>query len=546
MRPISSRVARFIRPALLPLLLGLVGLLFTACSKPESLAQRGVREKILHLAIDTEPVDLDPHIVTGIAEGKVLWTLLEPLAAIDPTTLRPVPALAERWDISPDAMTYTFHLHADARWSNGDPVVAQDVIGSWRRILTPTLAADYAYQFYCIKNAEAFSKGQADFSTVGLAAPDAHTLRVTLARPTPFFLGLVAAPVWAPVHLRSIAALGDPYRRGTAWAKPPLFVGNGPFVLKTWNIGQRLIVEKSPTYWDHANVHLNAIHFYPIDNADVQDRNYRAGQLHATDTLPSTKVFTYRRDQPNILRADLYLDTYFFRFNVRRPPLDDARIRRALSLAIDREAIADKVLQGGQRPAAALVPPGLPDYTPPPLPFRDLALAKKLLAEAGYPEGRGLPPIELLYPTKGYGPIVSEAVQEIWHRDLGLTVNIRRQEQKIIFAERRAGNYQILLSDWIGDYLDPTTFLDLWRGESGNNHTGWKSATYDQLMTEAERTIDLAARGAVLQKAEALMLDAAPIAPVFYNTHLYLLNPAVKGWHPTPLDQVAYKRVWLE
>ncbi len=518
----------------------------TSCAKRENRAQSGVREKILHRALDSDPVDLDPHLVTGIAEGKILWALLEPLVVTDTETLRASPALAERWDVSPDAMVYTFHLRASAKWSNGDAVVAQDVINSWRRILTPTLAADYAYQFYCIKNAEAFRRGTAEFATVGLAAPDAQTLRVTLERPTPYFLGLVAQWNWAPLHLRSIAAVGDPYRRGTAWTKPQHFVGNGPFVLKDWSPGQRIVVERSPTYWDRANIPLQAIHFYPIDNADVQDRAFRAGQVHVTDTLPANKVAAYRRDQPQNLRADPYLNTYFFRFNVRKPPLDDVRVRRALSLAIDRQAIADKVLQGGQRPAAALVPPGLPDYTPPSRPLKDLALARQLLAEAGYPDGKGLPPMELLFPTKGFGPIVSETVQEIWRRDLGVALTIRQQEQKVIYAERRAGNYQILLSDWIGDYLDPTTFLDLWRGDNGNNHTGWKNDRYDELMAQAERTVDPAARGAVLQQAEAHMLDAAPIAPVFYNTHVYLLNPAVKGWNPTPLDQISFKRVRLE
>lgn len=537
----------FGRPASIWLAALLCGLVAFGCSKPETAVSKGNREKVLHRALDSDPADLDLHTVTGIAESKVLYALFEPLVRIDETTLRPRPALAERWEISTDGLVYTFHLRASAKWSNGEPVVAQDVIDAWRRFLTPSLAADYAYQLYCIRNAERFRKGLDDFSAVGLAAPDAQTLRVTLERPTPYFLGLAAQPQWSPINLRSIAAQGDPYARGGRWTRPGNLVGNGPFVLKQWTPGQRVSVTASPTYWDHANVKLRELHFYPIDNAEAQERAFRAGQLHVTEILPLSKVTAYQQpDQRQFLRTDPYLDTYFFRFNVRKPPLDDARVRRALSLAIDRAGLAKKVLLAGQQPAKTLVPPSMPDYTPPPRPVTDLETARKLLAEAGHPGGKGLPALEIVIPTKGFGPITGETVQENWRRDLGLDVKLLQQEQKVIYAERRAGNYQILLSDWLGDYFDPTTYLDLWKSDSGNNHTGWKNADYDKLLDEAERTVDLHARAAVLQKAEALLLDAAPIAPVYHNTHVYLVQPSVKGWTPTPLDQLDFKNVSLE
>lgn len=521
-------------------------LVFAACGKRETPADTGLRTQTLHRALDLDPADLDPHIVTGIAEAKVLSALFEPLVTIDPATLAPTPALAQRWDIAGDQLTYTFYLRPDARWSNGDPLTAQDCIDSWRRILTPSLGADYAYQFLCLKNAQAFRQGSVDFSAVGLAAPDAHTLRVTLERPTPYFLNLLAQLHWAPVHVRSIAAHGDPHRRGTPWTRPPHLIGNGPFTLAEWTPQHRITAKKSPTYWDAAHVRLNAIVFHPIDNTDAQERAFRAGQVHVTDSLPSNKVPAYRRDQPALLRTDRYLHTYFLRFNVRHPALSDVRVRRALSLAIDRRALAGKVLQGGQQPTAALVPATLPPYTPPERPLTDIAAAKTLLAEAGFPEGRGLPPLEILLVAKGSGPVLCEVLQENWRRDLGVQVTLRQQEQKVIYSDRRAGNYQILLGDWVGDYLDPTTFLDLWQSDSANNHTGWKNENYDALLATAALTPDASARAATLQKAESLLLDAAPIAPLYYNTHTYLLHPFVKGWHPTPLDQLNYKRVWLE
>jgi oligopeptide transport system substrate-binding protein len=521
-------------------------LLLTGCGKRETLVERGDKTQVLHRALDSDVPDLDPHVVTGIAEAKVFCALLEPLIVIDATTLRPSPALAERWEVSPDGLVYTFHIRTDARWSNNEPITAQDCIDSWRRILTPTLAADYAYQFYCIKGAEAFNKGTGDFSGVGLAALDPHTFRVTLARPTPYFLGLLDSTAWSPINVRSIAAIGDPYQRGGQWTRPGKMVTSGPFILKDWSLGQRIVVEKSPTYWDRGHVRLNAIHFYPIDSTESQERAFRAGQLHATDSLLADKVTSYRRANSPALRTDPYLNTYFFRFNVRRAPFNDARIRRALSLALDRQALTAKVLQAGQQPAAALVPPTMPDYTPPIRPLTDLAAARRLLAEAGFPDGKGLPPIEVLVPTKGSGPIVGETIQEFWRRDLGLDVRVLKQEQKVIYAERRAGNYHVLLSDWLGDYFDPTTFLDIWTSDSGNNHTGWKDPAYDALLAEAARTTDVRARFVILQKAESLLLDAAPIAPLYYNTHVYLLQPSVKGWQPTPLDRIDYKHVWLE
>ncbi len=535
------------RPA--PFLLLAVSLAAAAaafsCARRETLVEQGNRDHVLYRALDGDPADLDPHVVTGLAEAKVLAALFDPLVRLDRRTLRPVPALAESWDLSPDALTYTFHLRA-ARWSDGQPITAQDCIDTWRRILTPSLAADYASQFTCIRGAAAYLRTGGDFSGVGLAAPDARTLVVTLERPVPYFLGLLDQSAWVPLPVRVIAAHGDPDRRGNSWTRPGSLVSSGPFILQEWVAGQHVRVVKSPTYWNAAQVHLAGITFVPMDSAEAQERAFRAGQVHVTDRLPLSKVAAYRSESSPFLRTDPSLDTYFLRFNVRRAPLDDIRIRRALSLAVNREALARQVLRAGQQPAATLVPPGLPDYTPPTRPVSDLAAARRLLAEAGHADGHGLPALELLVPANGVGPVVGEAVQEIWRRDLGLEVRLQRQEQKVIYAERRAGNYQILLGDWVGDYFDATTYLDLWLAGSGNNHTGWQNPAYDALLAEAARTTEPAARGALLQRAEALLLDDAPIAPLYFNTHVYLVHPAVKGWNPSPLDKLDYQDVRLE
>lgn len=530
------------------LLFAVVGLVAVAgCLKRETAVVQGNREQILHRGIGAEVGDLDPQLATNIAEMDIASALFEGLVVEDPVDLHPIPGVAERWEISPDQLNYTFHLRANARWSDGRPVTAHDFVASWRRLLTPSLAAENADLLHVIQGAEAFHRGVTkDFAQVGIVAPDAHTLAITLDHPTAYFLSLLTHAVWLPVPVDVISANGSPTARGNHWTRPGILVGNGAFTLKAWRQNQVITVEKSPTYWDAAHVRLHGISFYPIDSRDTEERAFRAGQLHVTYVLPFSKVDAYRASTPQFLRTDPYLDTYFFRLNTLAPPLNNERVRRALALAVDRAALVGKLLRGGQIAASAITPPGLPGYTPPAGPATDVAAAQRLLVEAGFPGGKGLPPLELLYNTSENLRVIAEAVQEMWRRDLGLDVRLINQEFKVVLSERRAGHYQILLGDWVGDFLDPVTFLDLWRGDSANNHTGWAAPGYDSLLFAAARNPDSAARAAQLQQAEALMLAAAPIIPLYYNTHVFLVQPSVRGWHPTLLDHHPYKDVWLE
>jgi oligopeptide transport system substrate-binding protein len=519
----------------------------SGCARRESAVQSGNRDQVLHRGIGSEVGDLDPQLAANIAEGDVASALFEGLVTEDPVDLHPVPGVAESWEVSPDQLTYLFHLRPNAHWSNGAPVTALDFVASWRRILTPSLAAPNADLLHLLQGAEAFHRGlTTDFGSVGVTAVDPHTLRVRLEHPAPYFLSLLANPAWFPVPVPVITTSGSPSERGNPWTKPATFVGNGPFLLKSWEPNRRIVVEKSPNYWDAARVRLSAINFYPIDSVDTEERTFRAGQLHVTYVLPFGKLDTYRRESAQFLRTDPYLDTYFLRLNLQRPPMGDVRVRRALAQAIDRAAIVEKILHGGQLPATALTPPGLPGYTAPAGLSVNFDAARTLLADAGFPGGRGLPPIELLYNTSENHRTLAEALQEMWRRELGLDVRLVNQEFKVVLTERRSGNFQILLSDWVGDYLDATSFLDLWRSDSSNNFTGWSSASYDSLVFAAARTPDAAERARLLQQAEALMLDDAPIIPLYHNTHVFLLQPSVKGWHSTLLDHHPYKHVWLE
>jgi oligopeptide transport system substrate-binding protein len=454
--------------------------------------------------------------------------------------------VAERWDISADGLSYTFYLRGNAKWSNGDPVTANDFIGSWRRILTPSLGSDYANLFFVIEGAQAFNKGLAGFEQVGLSAPDPRTLHVKLEHPSAYFLSLLTHMAWLPVHLGTIEKSGPVHDRNNRWAVPGTFVGNGPFNLTAWREGQEIVVEKSPTYWDSATVRLQGIHFHAIDSLDVEERAFRARQLHITEAMPPSKVDAYRRDSPQFLRTDPLLGTYFYRLNTTRPFLNDVRIRRALALGVDRKAIVEKILRAGQLPAHTLTPPGTAGYTATASIPTDFAAARQLLIDAGYPGGKGLPPFELLFNTSESHRLVAEAIQEMWRRELGVEVRLANQELKGTLEARRTGNYQIMRAVWMADFIDPATFLEIWRGDSGNNYTGWKNQDYDALLFTAARETDPTKRMRLFQSAEALLLAEAPMIPIYHYTHVFLIQPSVKGWNSTLLDHHPYKHVWLD
>ncbi|MBD3346058.1 MAG: peptide ABC transporter substrate-binding protein, partial [Chitinivibrionales bacterium] len=274
-------------------------LCIAGCGRRETAVQKGITEQVLHLGNGAEPQDLDPHIVTGVPEHNIIAALMEGLVAEDPEDLHPIPGAAERWEISEDRCTYTFHLRKNGRWSNGDPVTSHDYLYSFKRILSPALGSEYSYMLYCMKNAEKFNKGEVDdFSQVGASTPDSHTLVITLNNPTPYFLSLLTHYSWYAVHPGTIEKHGEIDRRGSRWTRAENYVGNGPFVLKQWDVNRVIIVEKSPTYWDAENVRLNKIHFHPIESEQTEERAFRSGQLHVTNSVPTQKIEHYKENEP--------------------------------------------------------------------------------------------------------------------------------------------------------------------------------------------------------------------------------------------------------
>lgn len=531
------------RPDLLLLPLALAA---SGCGRRLTPAEQGRLTQTLLVGNGAEPQDLDPQVCVAYNDYNVLIALFEGLTCIDERTSRAVPGVAESWEASPDGLAYTFHLRPDARWSNGDPVTAGDFVFSFRRILSPALASEYAYLLYPIRNAEAFNAGRlADFSRVGVRALGSRTLLVELERPCPYLPVLAAHQAWFPVHRATLERFGAVARRGTAWTRPGNLVGDGPFVLKEWTPDARIVVARNPRYWNAARNALREVVFFPTEDIAVDEANFRAGQEHLTFDLLPDRIAYYRRREPRLLRVDPLSQTYFLRFNVTRRPLDDVRVRRALAWAIDRAALARDVLDGSRRPAFSLVPPDTGGYTSSASMPDDPAAARRLLATAGYPGGRGFPRLGVLAFPDAINTRVLEAVQQMWRRELGIDVSLVDEDFRVYVDSQRTLAYSIALSRWFADYDDPSTYLDLFRSGCGNNWTGWGDPGYDALNEKADRTMDAAGRRALLRKAEARLLDQAPIAPLFYGARTYLIRPYVEGWVPSLLGIHRYQFVRL-
>ncbi|RKX34602.1 MAG: peptide ABC transporter substrate-binding protein [Verrucomicrobia bacterium] len=524
-----------------------IAFIFLGCGKRETHVESGIRDGILHVGNGTEPQDIDPQTVTGVPEHNIITAVLEGLVREDPVDLHPVPGVAESWEISEDGRVYTFHLREDAKWSNGDPVTATDFVLSYRRMLTPTLGAEYSSMLHYVVNAREFNAGElTDFSRVGFKAPDDRTLEITLKNPTPFFLNLLNHYSWFPIHIPTVEKFGGLDRKGTKWTLPGNFVGNGPFNLKDWRMSQMITVEKSDTYWDRDNVSLNEIRFYPIESQDTEERMFRTGQLHYTNSIPLSKIDVYKAENPDLLHIDPYLGTYFLRANVTEPPFDDVRIRRALALAIDRESLVTNVTKGGQIPAYHFTPPGTAGFTARARLEGDLETARQLLTDAGFPNGEGLPRLELLYNTSESHRVLAEALQQMWRKRLNIDVSLVNEEWKVYLDSQDTLSYQICRGGWIGDFVDPHTFLEMFVTDGGNNDTGWSNDRYDELTQLALKAPDDVARFEIYQEMEAILMEELPIIPIYFYTKVNLRQPSVKGFHPTILDHHPYQHIYLE
>lgn len=494
----------------------------------------------LVIANGTEPESLDPAIVTGVSEMRITKALFEGLTKLDGRTARPVPGLAERWDISPDGAIYTFHLRPNARWSTGEPITAHDVVWSWLRALDPGTAADYAGQLFYIRNAESFNAGTLqDAAQVGVRALDDHTLRVELDHPLAFFLDMCAFPTLAVVPRRVIA------RHGDRWLAARPLPASGPFELDCWRINDRVRLRKNPRYYAADQTRPEVVDILPVGSPNTALNLFETGVADIVwdkDLVP-TELLGELSQRPDY-HTFAYLGTYFYRFNVTKPPFQDVRVRRAFALATDKERLVKKLTRGGERPAPQFVPFGVANYEPPPGLPCDPPAARRLLGEAGFPEGRGFPRVSYTFFSAAGGAAklqgkIGVELQQMWRDALGVNVELRQIERKVFYSAQSRLDYDISASSWVGDYNDANTFLDLFLSASGNNRTGWKHPRYDALIRAANRERDLGKRAALFRDAESLLIrEEAPVVPLYFYAGFNLYDPdKIAGLWPNILDE---------
>ncbi|MBI4465560.1 MAG: peptide ABC transporter substrate-binding protein [Acidobacteria bacterium] len=498
-------------------------------------------ENVFRFNNGAEPEYLDPGLMTGQPDGRIAQLIFEGLTTNDPETFEPRPGVAARWEVSPDGRTYTFHLRQNAYWSDGRPVTARDFIYSWTRVLDPKTASRYASHLHHLVNGEEFNRGRVkDPTQLGLRALDDYILQVQLRQPVPYFLYLTAFFTLMPVPAHIVE------RYGLHWTDPEYIVGNGPFLLVEHRTHARFEFVRNPRYWNVDRIRLDRIIAYSVDDNYTSANLYESGRV---DWLPGSipaEYVSYMRGHFQDFQIYPFLALYYYSFNVTRPPLDNPLVRRALSLAVDRRAITDQFLRGGQIPTSHFVPVGFPSYQSPSGPDYNPAEAARLLAQAGYPNGEGFPRLEILFNTLESHRKIAEAIQQMWARNLNIQVSLRNEEWASYLKSLANRDYDIARQGWIADYPDPSTFTDLLESTNGNNHTGWKNEAYDRLLIQAREDPDSQRRLETLRSAEAILLEELPVLPLYTYASNSLIKPYVRGLYPSPMDQHPLTAVWID
>jgi oligopeptide transport system substrate-binding protein len=493
-------------------------------------------EMVLHRGNGTEPETIDPAKSTGVTENAIENDLFEGLVTFSPDGTE-VPGVAESWEISDDGTVYTFHLREDAKWSNGDPVTANDFVYSFRRTVDPATASDYAPILSPIVNASAIIAGEnTDISSLGVVAVDDQTLQITLNGPTPYILGLLTHNVAFPVHQATIEEFGD------EWTRPGNMVSNGAFMLADWVPQSQLTVVKNPNFHAADEVKLDKIVFYPTEDLAEELKRYRAGELDITYDVPSDQVTWLEENMADEFHNTPYLGTYYYVINLTKEPLGNAlELRQALALAIDREILTEKITQAGELPAYSWVPPDIAGYTQQATFYKDMsqeertAQAIELMTAAGYGPDNPLQ-IELLYNTSDNHKKIAVAIASMWKK-IGVETTLTNQEWKVYLESRDQKNYQIARAAWIGDYADPLNFLELFLSDAGErNDAGYNNPEFDRLVAEAAGTVDPDARLKLLEQAEKIFLDDVALIPIYHYTSQHMISPAVVGWEFNILD----------
>lgn len=489
----------------------------------------------------TEVASLDPHKTEGVPESHVIRDLLEGLVNQDADG-NTIPGVAERWETS-DNQTYTFYLRKDAKWSNGDPVTAQDFVYSWQRAVDPATASPYSWymEYTKMKNAKEIIAGEKASTTLGVKALDDHTLVVELDTPLPYFVMMTGHTTMKPVHKGTVEKHGD------EWTRAGNYVSNGAYMLDRWVVNERLELKRNPNYWDDAKTVINKVTFLPIENQVAEMNRFLSGEIHITNEVPIEHFRRLQRDHADSVSVVGSLCTYYYGFNNQKPPLDDVRVRKALSFAIDRDVIANAIMGQGEKPAYFLTPeitagfqPEMPAYGKMTQQQR-LAEAKKLLEEAGYNRSNPLR-FNLLYNTSENHRKVATAIQSMWRSGLGVNVTLENQEWKTYLDSRREGNFDVTRAGWCGDYNEASSFLTLMKSSNSSNDPRYHNEEYDALMAKAMATTSEKERQAIYAQAEKLLARDMPIAPIYQYVKSRLLSPQVGGFPSNNAEEKIYTK----
>jgi oligopeptide transport system substrate-binding protein len=485
------------------------------------------------VCVGPDPATLDPALNSAADGATLIIHAFEGLMTLDKDGV-PIYGQAKSHTLSEDKKVYTFTLKDDLKWSDGQPLKASDFVYAWNRAIAKETAADYEYMFDVIDGYDA--------GKLNVNAPDDKTLIVTLKTATPYFLELCAFPTYSPVREDLVATHGD------KWATAPAtYIGNGPYKMVEWVPGSHITYAKNENYWDYANLGAQNLKFVLMDDDAAILNAFKTEEILFADSLPNDEIDAWR-DKPefNILGQ---LGTYYISFNVKKAPLDNPKVRQALTLAIDRDFIVTEIGKGGQVPAGAFVAIGLSDadpakefravggnyYDPTKAANEDnLAKAKELLAEAGYPNGEGLPTIEYLYNTSTGHQLIAEAIQDMWKK-IGVTITLESQEWGTFLETRKNGDYFIARNGWLGDYNDPISFLDMWVTGGGNNDAQYSNAEYDALIRQVKESDDPALRMELMHKAEDIIFKDWMLCPIYYYVDIFLSSAKLEGTWSSPL-----------
>jgi len=514
-------------------------------ANPPAGAQLAEQQQIVR-HIKDEPASLDPLKAVGLPEIQVIRDLFEGLTNQDAQG-KIVPGVAQSWSSS-DNKTWVFTLRNNARWSNGDPVTAQDFVYSWQRLVDPKNSSAFAWfaGLSGIENAAAITKGEMTPDKLGVFAQSKNQLKVTLDRPVPWFPALVANVALFPVPQKIIAQQGD------SWTSPGKLVGNGAYQLSERVVNEKIVLTRNPHYWDDAHSVLTKVTFVPINEESSATKRYRSNDIDITESFPKNMYALLKKTLPGEVYTPDQLGTYYYAFNTQKGPTADVRVRKALSWSIDRKVIAEKVLGTGEKPAWHFTPDVTAGFKPLPTFMQQHdqnslnAQAKSLLAAAGYGPGKPLK-LKLLYNTSESHQKIAIAVASMWKKNLGVDVTLENQEWKTYIDSRNSGNFDVIRASWVGDYNEPSTFLNLLTSGNSSNIARFNNADYDAVIAKASRETSDQVRNSDYNRAEQILAEQAPIAPIYQYTNGRLIKPWVKGYPITNPEDVAYSReLWIE